>query len=136
MIKTTLNTSFAKDVDQGLSNYPKKISSKYFYDKKGDEIFQKIMAMPSYYVTDAEFELLEKQSKDIASALLIKGRLNIFELGAGDGTKTILFLRALTELNIDFHYFPIDISPDILKIGKAHIRAIYEKELYYKYGIR
>ncbi|MFT7667195.1 MAG: L-histidine N-alpha-methyltransferase, partial [Patiriisocius sp.] len=42
-----LNTTFKKEVFDGLSTYPKYISSKYIYDAKGDKLFQDIMAMPS-----------------------------------------------------------------------------------------
>jgi hypothetical protein len=34
---------FKKEVDEGLSANPKFLPSKYFYDKKGDELFVKII---------------------------------------------------------------------------------------------
>ncbi|MEM1121805.1 MAG: L-histidine N(alpha)-methyltransferase, partial [Bacteroidota bacterium] len=55
---TRTETQFAHDIEQGLSNKPKKLSSKYFYDAKGDELFQQIMSMDEYYLTDCEFEIL------------------------------------------------------------------------------
>jgi uncharacterized SAM-dependent methyltransferase len=42
----TENDSFLKDVNEGLSQNPKHISSQYFYDKIGDKLFQQIMDMP------------------------------------------------------------------------------------------
>ncbi|MCO6475578.1 MAG: L-histidine N(alpha)-methyltransferase, partial [Phaeodactylibacter sp.] len=39
-------TAFARDVLEGLSRTPKKLSSKYFYDERGDKLFQQIMRMP------------------------------------------------------------------------------------------
>ena len=123
MIKTDIQSLLAKEVDEGLSKYPKLLSSKFFYDDEGDKIFQKIMAMPSYYVTKAEYELLEEQSKNILSRLRINKRLNIYELGAGDGTKTIILLNALEELGIPYTYYPIDISADVLATCKNRIES-------------
>jgi len=44
--------NFKKEVLEGLSASPKYLSSKYFYDEKGDALFQQIMRMPEYYLTD------------------------------------------------------------------------------------
>ena len=41
-------TEFATEVREGLTAFPKHLSSKYFYDEKGDALFQDIMAMPEY----------------------------------------------------------------------------------------
>jgi L-histidine N-alpha-methyltransferase len=49
-------TSFEKDVHEGLNLSPKYLSSKYFYDKIGDELFVQIMNMPEYYLFNAEFK--------------------------------------------------------------------------------
>ena len=48
-----MTDTFAKDVDKGLSQYKKSIPSRYFYDKRGDELFVEIMNMPEYYLTNA-----------------------------------------------------------------------------------
>ena len=54
---------FKTDVQEGLSAFPKFLSSKYFYDKTGDELFQKIMNLPEYYLTRAELEIFQKKSR-------------------------------------------------------------------------
>ena len=42
---TTMKEQFLKDVIEGMSKTPlKTLPSKYFYDKKGDELFVQIMA--------------------------------------------------------------------------------------------
>ena len=61
----SVNETFAQDVDQGLSSDPKFLSSKYFYDEEGDRIFQKIMEMPEYYLTNAEVEIFSQQTDAI-----------------------------------------------------------------------
>jgi len=52
------DTFFEKEVYEGLTSYPKHLSSKYFYDAVGDKLFQKIMALPEYYLTNCEYDIL------------------------------------------------------------------------------
>ena len=47
--------TFSKEVSDGLTAFPKYLSSKFFYDEIGDNLFQKIMALPEYYLTKAEY---------------------------------------------------------------------------------
>lgn len=109
-----MNEAFKKDVDEGLSSSPKKLLSKYFYDEVGDKLFVKIMNMPEYYLTDAELEIFTEQAKDIIHAFDVEGqKLELIELGAGDGTKTIQLLKELQEKE-QFTYLPIDISQHAL----------------------
>ena len=96
--------TFAQDVIKGLTAENKFLSSKYFYDDNGSRIFQEIMNMPDYYLTDAEFEILSLQSGKIIDALKFSGPFNIVELGAGDGFKTFKLLEYLVTKEIDFYY--------------------------------
>ena len=111
-----MTDTFKRDVVEGLSSEPKMLSSKYFYDEKGDALFQQIMAMPEYYLTNAETEIFELQKRDIVRGLEVKKDeyFEIVELGAGDGTKTILLLDYLLAEGYDFKYVPIDISDNAL----------------------
>jgi dimethylhistidine N-methyltransferase len=112
---TVLESQFEHDVRQGLTDYPKHLSSKYFYDEKGDRLFQDIMAMPEYYLTDREFEILFENTAEIAE-LFAQGnsRFKLLELGAGDGKKTKVLLKYLSENDFEFKYQPIDISQNAL----------------------
>lgn len=116
MNKTTALSGFAKDVHQGLTSSPKKLPSKYFYDSEGDKLFQSIMAMPEYYLTDCEFEIFNHQASAILDAIApYKKPFNLIELGAGDGSKTRVLLDHFQKEGVDFTYCPVDISPDILE---------------------
>lgn len=109
---------FKQDVIKGLSKSPQKtLPSKYFYDKKGDELFVKIMALPEYYLTRAEMEIFKNKTEELISALYLnkKEKYDIIELGAGDGTKTIHLLKKLISLEFDFEYIPVDISKNALE---------------------
>lgn len=111
-----MKEQFNIDVDQGLSSSPKTLPSKYFYDKKGDELFVQIMNMPEYYVTRAEYEIFNEQNNQIITALDLNSNnyFELIELGPGDGTKTKELLKTLNKRNFDFDYFPIDISQNAL----------------------
>lgn len=111
-----MNEEFIKDVDEGLSSEPKSLPSKYFYDKKGDELFVQIMHMPEYYLTRAEHEIFKNQTKNIIEALQLNTDtyFELIELGAGDGSKTKELLQLLDKDNYKFDYFPIDISQNAL----------------------
>ncbi|PRB00448.1 L-histidine N(alpha)-methyltransferase [Chryseobacterium sp. MYb7] len=108
---------FRSDVLNGLKNTPKKLSSKYFYDKIGDHLFQKIMAMPSYYLTRCELDIFKNKTDELID-LLIPGdeSFDLIELGAGDAMKSTYLLEQLIRKGINFTYMPIDISGNILSI--------------------
>ena len=115
--------AFAKSVSEGLSSERKYLSSRYFYDDEGSRLFQEIMAMPEYYLTNAEFEILDKQSDKILKALHFEEHFNIVELGAGDGQKTIRLLDHLSKNSVDFTYVPIDISQGAIDSLEKNIFA-------------
>ena len=112
----TLLTEFAKETLEGLAASPKYLSSKYFYDTNGSRIFQDIMQMPEYYLTDCELEIFETEKQRIFEALTENStQYNLIELGAGDGLKTKVLLSHFHDQNAFFEYTPIDISEDAVK---------------------
>ncbi|HAI76490.1 MAG TPA: L-histidine N(alpha)-methyltransferase [Microscillaceae bacterium] len=113
---------FRQDVLAGLSASPKYLPSRYFYDAKGDALFQQIMALPEYYLTRAEMEIFTQQAAAICENIPLAGSLQVFELGAGDGLKTIELLRQLTAAGHSVQYCPIDISANALELLAANIR--------------
>jgi L-histidine N-alpha-methyltransferase len=116
-----MNHQFAQDVRKGLSTYPKYLSSKYFYDKKGDAIFQKIMHMPEYYLTDCEFEILDNYKQNIVEATGLQS-FDLVELGAGDGWKTKILLHSWIETAMEFTYYPIDISGNAVRMLEEDLK--------------
>jgi len=109
--------TFAEDVRHGLSATPKFLSSKYFYDDEGSRLFQEIMELPEYYLTRAEFEILNTRTKEIFDAFgANKAKFDLIELGAGDGTKTSLLVDYFLQQNAEFNYIPIDISAEALNV--------------------
>ncbi|MEZ4803580.1 MAG: L-histidine N(alpha)-methyltransferase [Gelidibacter sp.] len=111
-----MDNNFANDVINGLTAKEKHLSSKYFYDDTGSHIFQEIMKMPEYYLTDCEYEILSLQAKQIYDALQFSEPFNIIELGAGDGFKTFKLLEFLQLNKVNFNYMPIDISQEAIDL--------------------
>ena len=113
--ETLFETAFEADVFKGLTDFPKHLSSKYFYDEKGDKLFQDIMQMPEYYLTDSEFDILSRYKVEIGK-LFTSGnkKFKLIELGAGDGKKTKILLKHFSENAFEFKYQPIDISQNVL----------------------
>lgn len=105
---------FEADVREGLTAENKYLFSKYFYDEKGDKLFQQIMEMPEYYLTDCEFQILEKHREAIASVFNAEKGFDLIELGVGDGKKTKILLKHFLQQKINFSYLPIDISQHAL----------------------
>ncbi len=102
---------FARDVLSGLRQEPKRLSSKYFYDDKGSDLFRQIMRMESYYLTDAEHEIFTQQGSALVDACSPDGTpFRLVEFGAGDGLKTKVLLRHLVNKGLEVTYTPIDIS--------------------------
>jgi len=109
--------NFLRNVLKGLQSSPKYLDSKYFYDKKGDELFQKIMNSEEYYLTNAEMEIFSKQSVQIADKVLDKTKeIDVIEFGPGDAVKSIYLLKELSERDAIALYFPIDISENIINL--------------------
>lgn len=115
-------TKFHSDVLEGLQKKQKKLSSKYFYDKTGDRLFQKIMAMPEYYLTKCELDIFKNKKEDLTTFIAPENEsFDLIELGAGDAMKSTYLLKYLVENNKDFTYMPIDISGNILSVLKEKL---------------
>lgn len=123
-MQSTEMSQFAVDVLNGLSDTPKHLSSKYFYDDEGSRLFQEIMQLPEYYLTGCELEIFERQADDIFRAFANGDHaFDLIELGAGDGTKTAVLVSHFLERNADISYSPIDISAEALDILSQKFNA-------------
>ncbi len=111
-----MSLSFGEEVQKGLSSEPKYLSSKYFYNEKGDELFQEIMKMPEYYLTRSEYEVFTMHKETILNLFGKDGKpFQLIEFGAGDGLKTKVLLKHFLKRNASFKYHPIDISQNVLE---------------------
>ena len=121
------NNTFAREILEGLSRYPKTLPSKYFYDEAGDKLFQDIMAMPEYYLTRTELSILEQNKGNILQDVNPnENGFDLLELGAGDGMKTKVLLNELLNSKINFTYKPLDISLNALTLLKHDLQSEME----------
>lgn len=96
------------EIFSGLSASQKYISSRFFYDKTGSELFEEITALPEYYPTRTEKSILKRVAPEI---LAVDRNDAIVELGSGDCSKISILLDAIDERDLEsIHYFPVDIS--------------------------
>lgn len=111
-------SQFLNDVLKGLSAKDKFLQSKYFYNVKGDALFQRIMECAEYYPTKCEFEIFTQQTNNLVSGIIkhTAAEFDIIELGAGDATKSIYLLKGLLDNKVNFTYFPVDISENVIKL--------------------
>jgi L-histidine Nalpha-methyltransferase len=108
--------AFAGDVIEDLSQHPKRLSPKYFYDATGSELFEQITLLPEYYPTRTELAILRDRAREI-SAIVPKGSA-LVEFGAGATTKVRLLLNECAF----GAYVPVDISGDFLKVQAEALR--------------
>jgi L-histidine N-alpha-methyltransferase len=112
-----VDPAFRADVINGLSEPIPAIPARWFYDRRGSELFDDITRLPSYYPTRTETALLEASIDEIAR--LLPKDSAVVEFGSGSSTKTPILLRAARPKA----YVPIDISGDILRESAARVDA-------------
>src|SRR5579872_5985326 len=95
-------SAFARDVIEDLSQAPKRLSPKYFYDAAGSELFEAITRLPEYYPTRTELGIFDTYGPDIAR--LIAPNSALVEFGAGSTTK----IRRLLQHAQIASYIPVD----------------------------
>jgi L-histidine Nalpha-methyltransferase len=93
------------DVLRGLAERPRALPPKYFYDRAGALLFDRITELPAYYPTRTETGILRDHVAEIARG--VGAHVHIVEFGSGSGTKTRILLR---HLECPVAYTPVDIA--------------------------
>ncbi|MGB8633859.1 MAG: L-histidine N(alpha)-methyltransferase [Rhodanobacteraceae bacterium] len=106
------------DVLTGLSQQPRRLSSKYFYDSRGSKLFEQICEQPEYYLTRAELALMERHVDDIAE--VVGPDVQLVEYGSGSGIKTRMLLQHLVS---PVAYVPVEISRSALAASVEQLGA-------------
>lgn len=117
-IDGTDQDGFREAVLKGLSLPHKAIPSRFFYDKRGSELFEEITGLDVYYPTRSELEIFEARGGEIAA--LVPDVAALVEFGSGSSRKIRALLSALPQLRI---YAPIDISETMLKAEAQALAA-------------
>ncbi len=109
--------AFASELLHGLRARRRSLSPKFFYDRAGSALFDRICELDEYYPTRTECALLRRHANEIAGC--IGAAAEIVEFGAGSLHKIRLLLPALQR---PVRFVPIDISTDHLVASAAALR--------------
>ncbi|WP_282609790.1 L-histidine N(alpha)-methyltransferase [Pelagibius sp. Alg239-R121] len=112
--------AFAKDVLAGLSKPQKELPCRWFYDRRGSELFEQITDLPEYYPTRTEAEILNACVDELRE--IVGPGVALVEYGAGAAVKTRILLDAL---DTPAFYAPIDISAEFLQAVAANLAQDY-----------
>lgn len=111
--------AFRADVLAGMERRPRAIPARWFYDRKGSELFEAITDLPEYYPTRAETSILKTLCPTLTEHVG-KGRA-VVEFGSGSSTKTPVLLRCVAPSA----YVPIDISGDFLRESSRNLQQAF-----------
>jgi dimethylhistidine N-methyltransferase len=109
---------FAGAVLDGLAQTRKTLPCRFFYDKRGSELFEEITRLPEYYPTRTETAILEAYAAEMAQGVPDGGVL--VEFGSGSSRKTEILLRQLPRLGA---YVCVDVSESALAAARQRLAA-------------
>lgn len=118
--KYSVSSVMLQDVLKGLKQPRKTLSSKYFYDQSGSELFERITELDEYYLTRTELYIMQSNISDIAEKL--GEHIQLIELGSGSSKKTRLLLDNLKNIH---SYIPVDISKSFLNEVTRNLEKEY-----------
>ena len=107
---------FLQEVLEGLSESPKTLPCKYFYDQRGSMLFDEICELDEYYLTRTESQIMQDRLDEMVES--IGDQCVMIEFGSGSSTKTRMLLE---HLKPGSWYVPIDISGEHLRITAAQL---------------
>lgn len=112
--------SFQEEVVTGLRKPQKELPAKFFYDKRGSELFEEITRLPEYYLTRTEIEILDQNAEEMVR--LMGENFLLVEFGSGSSMKVRILLD---QMGGKAAYTPIDISLLYLKESAQALGADY-----------
>ena len=122
-LEKTFCRQIKKDVYNGLTASKKSIPSKYFYDSRGSELFEKICYLPEYYPTRTEMSILKHAAPQITNDF---PEGDLVELGSGANWKIRMLLDSIDPSHIDaYRYVPVDVSESALISASEELLKIY-----------
>lgn len=111
LIETAIRDSFAEAVRAGLSNRPRSLPPRFFYDARGSELFDRICEQPEYYLTRTEASILSRHASELPAAD------TVIEFGCGSAAKTKIVLDA----HPPKLFVPVDISRSAIEAAARRL---------------
>jgi L-histidine N-alpha-methyltransferase len=115
IVETPVRDDFAEAVREGLHQRPRSVPARFFYDARGSELFERICALPEYYVTRTELAILARHAHELPPTD------TIVEFGCGYGAKTRLLFQAFFRARRTMTFVPVDISRQALEETGRHL---------------
>jgi L-histidine Nalpha-methyltransferase len=107
-----VHDSLAADVRAGLTAPLKELPPKYFYDRRGSELFERITSLPEYYPTRCERAILNRRAPEVVAR---SGAEELVELGSGTASKTRALLHAMAGAGNLRRYVPLDVDESVIE---------------------
>ena len=63
-----LDEALRREAREGLTATPKRMRSRWIWDARAAELYERIMELPDYYLPEAERSILRKRAGEIAAA--------------------------------------------------------------------
>lgn len=114
--------ALAAEARAGLTATPKQLPPKWFYDRRGSQLFEAITELPEYYPARRERQILAARAHDLAAAARPD---TLVELGSGSATKTRLILGALAAGPGLSRYVAFDICAEAVRDSASAIARAY-----------
>ena len=102
--------SFAGDVEYYLTQTPRQLPSRYFYDALGSALFEAICELPWYGITRAEGRLLACRGREILAR--VDPLSTLIELGPGSGEKLATLIKSGAG---ESHHRSVDLSASLIR---------------------
>ena len=114
--------SFLAEVLIGLRRPQKELPTKYLYDERGSQLFERICELKEYYITRTEASIMQAHVEEMVD--LIGPRVLVIEHGCGNCEK-VRFL--MDHLRDPVAFIPVDISQEQLLQVARELDAVYPR---------
>ena len=117
---TVASPFFLEETLSGLNQPQKTLPCKYFYDRRGSQLFDRICELPEYYPTRTEAAIMADNIAEMAA--VFGPDCLLIEYGSGSSAKTRILLDRLPHLA---GYVPVDISREHLHQTAESLASAY-----------
>lgn len=121
-VSTAMDGALGDDVRRGLTDRPKWLLPKYFYDDRGSALFEDITELDEYYQSRTELQILRRDAPGIVAR---HHASELVELGSGSSRKTVALLDAMEAAGTLHRYIPFDVSPGMLLAASGRLAEAY-----------
>jgi len=85
--------SFLDEVLNGLAQPQKSLPSRYLYDRRGCELFERVCELPDYYLARTELAIMRAHAGELAKFL--GANCQLIEFGAGSSKRSRILIEEL-----------------------------------------